>query len=405
MMWLDANTTTYFERQVNEAGCVTLEVPAAPGRFITPSGDPQTNVAIARTAGGAYVVLVPQDLTPRDASLAPLFHEADIVQGWRVLRLPYCSSAGEALAHAAGVMSGDVVYTPPAAPTATMPAHADTQRQVASSDEDGTIRVPGPREEESDATNEALPFTHNLTEAARRGELADVAGRETELAQVITILLQRERNSPLLCGEPGVGKTAIVEKLALLSAQDDALPPRLNGATIFSLDVPALLAASSHKGAVEKNVTRLLDGLEKQPQWILFADEVHTLSEARGDIAITEMLKPRLARGLRLISATTHAEFKTKISPDAALVRRFDVVNVAEPDVQDTTAILRARLPRLQEHHGVSVSPDLLERIVKLADEYFPDRRRPDKALTLLDRAMAAQSLKAAGINSNRQEN
>jgi ATP-dependent Clp protease ATP-binding subunit ClpC len=238
-----------------------------------------------------------------------------------------------------------------------------------------------------------VPFTRDLTAAARRGELPPIYGREQELDQVLTILLQRERNCPLCVGEPGVGKTAIAEKLATASAREE-LPRRLRGLRVLALDLPQLLAECSCKGAVEQKVTRIMDGLAADPQLLLFADELHTLAEARGDIPVLEMMKPRLARGLRVMGATTHADFKASLATDEALVRRFDTVNVDEPSPGDTEQILRSRLPLLEEHHGVHVAQDMVAEVVRLADEYFANRRRPDKALMLLDRSMAAEALR-----------
>ena len=416
-MWLNPEITRHFRQQVEQRGAVVLELPTTPDRFQTPDGSERINVCIAETSGGDYVVMVPNEVTSRETILQPLFQGDFFIQGWRVLPLPRSTSMDVALAQAAHLANGDLTtfpgadgasrespsMTPGAAPSPSASGIPGVERHIHEvhpqhQSHADPIRVPGAAREQAAGSGAGeLPFSRNLTAAARRGELATIAGREAELLQVVTVLLQRERNSPLLSGEPGVGKTAIVEKLALLSAQAEVLPPRLRGAEVFALDVPSLLASSSHKGAVERNVTHLLKRLERQPLWILFADEIHTLTEARGDITIAEMLKPSLARGLRLIGATTHDEFKTKLSPDPALVRRFDIINVNEPDERETLTILRARLPHLEAHHGVRVPPELLEHLVRLADEYFPDRYRPDKALTLLDRAMAAQSLKSAG--------
>lgn len=418
-MWIDPNSTAHFQQQVDQHGAVVLEgVPAPAERFITLSGSPRTNLAVVRAGQEGYSVLVADDLTPRVRDLAPYFGDQPAHPGWRLLVLPPSRSVAEALAYAGQVLGldpGPEPYLGPAVPVAesgSIPAQlwaADEYSTQPPASEDpvregrapgvpageGPVRVPSAHREEGASARAALPFTTDLTEAARRGELNVVYGRQRETDQIVTILLQKDKCCPLLVGEPGTGKTAVVEKLASMSAASD-LPSRLSAVQVLSLDLPQLLARSSHKGDVEKHITQLLDGLSSRPDALLFVDEIHNLAEARGDISIMDMLKPRLARGLRMIGATTHAEFKQKVQSDQALVRRFSIVLVNEPDEQETTAMLLARMPALEAHHHVHVEPEMAPEIVRLADEYFPDRRRPDSAFTLIDRAMAAEALKAA---------
>ncbi len=370
-MWVDDNSLAYFMEQAQRHGAVVLDgLPAAADRFLTASGAPQTRLMVSRTPAGTYAVLVPEDLTPRLVALAPPFSNGLCQQGWRILALPTCHTVAQALGYG-GYLLGLQADWPqaPVPPAGEPPAPAQEHAATPPADSPGAVRVPSAEREASlAAPAQALPFTRDLTEAARRGELPPVHGRERETDQVLTILLQREKNCPLLVGEPGVGKTAVVEKLARLSAAD-RLPPRLRGLRVLALDAAQLLAESGHKGAVEKNVLRVMDGLGTNPQWLLFADEIHALTEAQGDLSVLEIMKPRLARGLRVIGATTHAEFKQKVSSDQALVRRFDLVPVAEPTPGETEAVLRAWLPALADHHGVQVHPDLVGRVVCLADE------------------------------------
>ena len=390
-MWIDQNSIEHFTAQAERHGSFMLEgLPLAQDRFLTELGLPQTSLIISRTTTGTYAVLVPEDLTPRVAGLAAPFSNGTCQQGWRVLALPPCHTVAEALGYGGYLLGLQADWTPDEAAPAPPP---DSRSEAPGQ---GTVRVPSAeREPTGQRGRDSLPFTRDLTEAARRGELPPVIGRETETDQVITILLQRDKNCPVLVGEPGVGKTAIVERLAGLSAED-RLPARLHGLQVLALDVSQLVADSGHKGAMEKNVNRLMEGLGANPRLLLFADEIHALMDARGDLSVLEIMKPRLARGLRVIGATTHTEFKQKIAQDQALVRRFDIVTVAEPTPEETEAVLRARLPTLERHHDVTVPMNLVPQIVALADEYFPDRHRPDKALTLLDRAMAAEALKAS---------
>lgn len=379
-MWVDQEGIRYCEEVVRQSSSVKLHgVDFLPERLMNAAGTSQTDLVIALTDRETCVVLVPADLTPRTADVAPYFQNTQVFQGYRILNTQVCATVEDALREA-GVVLGRIPQGEKAA------APADAVVRVSSRDKDEDLPSSG------DAPG--LPFIRDLTDDARQGRLAEVHGRDSEVEQVITIMLQKDRHCPLILGEPGTGKTAIVEKLATLSA-DDALPPRLRGIAVLALDLPELVASSPFKGDMEKNVSKLMDTLEGNPNLVLFADEVHALASAHGDISVLEMMKPRLARGLRVIAATTHAEFKQKIASDEALVRRFDIVNVEEPGPEETEMVLAIRLAALSAHHGVEVSPEILKQIVFLADEYFPGLRRPDKALKLLDRCLAAEALKA----------
>ena len=386
-MWIDPNSIAYFEEQANRHGAFVLEdLPLPDGRFLTASGIPRTNLMVARSSVGGFALFLPEDLTPRTADLAPYFRMQETQRGWRLLTLPQCDTVESALLRAGQVLGLEREDAGIEAPVpAALPAPTP----------DNTVRIPSGRSEHStdDRQGETPAFTTDLTAAARLGKIAPVHGRERELDGVITVLLQHSKNCPLLVGEAGVGKTAVAEKLAIRSAED-ALPKPLQGLRVLSLNVPALIAASGQKGGLEKQTGILLDQLEKNPTWMLFVDEIHSLADARGDIAMFDAIKPRLTSGLRLMGATTHSEYQEKMAPDPALARRFTLVTVDEPGAEDTQAILLSRLPSLVTHHQVRVTVEQVASIVRLADEYFPSKRRPDKTLTLLDRAMAAEALK-----------
>lgn len=396
-MWLDPNNVAYFQDQATRHGAIVLEsLPVSEERFVTASGVPYTNLLVARTTGDGYALLVSEDLTPRQPALADFFRDTPVEQGWRLLALPAYASFEEALQQA-GRLLGLEADTPATSLHDSPPA-ASVQPEAPAS----AVRVPGANrsEEGSRRPTQAKPeFTHDLTEAARRGDLATIEGRNREMEEVLTILLQQGKNCPLLVGEPGVGKTAVAEKLAQHAA-GERLPAPLRNLRVFALDLPALLTASGQKGGLEGNIRVLFDSLEAHPDWLLFVDEIHALADIRGDIALFDMLKPRLTQGLRLMGATTHREFQEKIARDAAMVRRFAPVRVDEPTPEETTTILQARLPALQAHHQVAVSAEMVAEIVRLADEYFPSLFRPDKALTLLDRAMATEALKGHQVTS-----
>jgi len=385
---------TFFAGQIERDGSIVIELPMNAERFVGAEGQ-LLDFCIVRCADDRLTIMIPEHVRPRTPVVAYVLSSSQTIQGWRPLALPQTLVAMEALRQVGVLHSGTENEV---AHLVGIPVPAESRREgpLTEANENSTrdaspaVRVAA---NPQDAAFAVIPFTRNLTLAAQRGEIAPVQGRESETRQLITILCQAQRNSALLCGEPGVGKTAIVEKLAQISLQSHQLPAQLLGCTIYSLDAPALVAECGIKGAFEKNVAQLLEAVTMDRRAILFVDELHALTEARGDLAFTEMLKPPLARGLRMIGATTHAEFKGKIASDAALVRRFDIIHVNEPDIEETLAILQMRLPFLEEHHGVSVGQELLERIVALADEYFPHLRRPDKALMLLDRAMSAEAV------------
>lgn len=254
----------------------------------------------------------------------------------------------------------------------------------------GTYGSKGSMTAESSALSK---YTRNLSEQARRGELDPVLGRESEIRQMIDILLRRRQNNPILTGEPGVGKTALAEALAMRIA-DRTVPPMLEDMDVIALDLGALLAGASVKGEFESRLQSLLQGLLHAPKpAILFIDEIHTLIGAGGQIGQSDaanLLKPALARGeLRVVGATTWSEYKKYFEKDAALTRRFQVVKVAEPGVENAIVMLRSMVPAMSKHHGVTVLESAIKAAVTLSSRYISGRQLPDKSVSLLDTACA----------------
>lgn len=236
-------------------------------------------------------------------------------------------------------------------------------------------------------------YTVDLTEKARKGEIDPVTGRELEVRQIVDILLRRRQNNPLITGEAGVGKTAVVEGFALQVAAGD-VPPALKDVRILTLDLGLLQAGASMKGEFEQRLRQVIDEIQASEQsTILFIDEVHTLvgaggSQGTGDAA--NLLKPALARGtLRTIGATTWAEYKKYIEKDPALTRRFQVVQVDEPSETKGIDMLRGLATAMQAHHRVWLLDEAVQAAVRLSHRYIPARQLPDKAISLLDTACA----------------
>ncbi|MGE9551475.1 type VI secretion system ATPase TssH [Erwinia amylovora] len=236
-------------------------------------------------------------------------------------------------------------------------------------------------------------FTTDLTALAREGKTDPVLGRNNEIATMIDILLRRRQNNPLLTGEAGVGKTAVVEGLAQAISQGD-VPPALQKVRLLSLDIIALSAGASMKGEFEARLQAVLEeAIASEQPVILFIDEIHTLIGAGGNAGTGDaanLLKPFLARGqLRTIGATTWSEFKRHIEKDPALTRRFQVLQVDEPQEAAAVVMLRGLIPVLEKHHNVWIMEEALQAAVKLSHRYIPARQLPDKAISLLDTACA----------------
>ena len=233
-------------------------------------------------------------------------------------------------------------------------------------------------------------FGRNLTQAAREGKLDPVIGREKEIERVMQILSRRTKNNPVLIGEPGVGKTAIVEGLAQAIVKGD-IPETLKDKQIYSLDLGALVAGSRYRGDFEERLKKVLKEIRTRGDIVLFIDEIHTLvgaGAAEGAIDAASILKPMLARGeLQTIGATTLDEFRKHFEKDAALERRFQPIQVAEPTVEHTIEILKGLRDRYESHHKVSITDGALVGAAQMADRYISDRFLPDKAIDLIDEA------------------
>jgi len=237
-------------------------------------------------------------------------------------------------------------------------------------------------------------YTINLNELARSGKIDPVIGREVELGRVMQILCRRKKNNPLLVGEPGVGKTAIIEGLALKIVNDET-PDILKNASLFSLDIGGLLSGTKYRGDFEKRLKGVLAELEEIDNAILFIDEIHTIvgagSTSGGSMDLSNLLKPALASGgIKCIGATTYGEFRSFFDKDKALSRRFAKVDVEEPSIEDTYQIILGLREKYEEHHNVKYSNKALKTSVELAKKYINDRFLPDSAIDLIDEVAAS---------------
>ncbi|PZF59688.1 ATP-dependent Clp protease ATP-binding subunit [Curtobacterium sp. MCSS17_008] len=302
------------------------------------------------------------------------------------------------------VMDQDTVTGQLLASAGVTPQHMqDHAQQAAAAAREGR---PMPGTTDTQTTESDTPtldqFGTDLTERARGGRIDPVIGRADEIEQTVEILLRRTKNNPVLIGEPGVGKTAIVEGLAQRIADGD-VPALLQGKRVVALDLPGMLSGTRYRGDFEERLTKAMDEIAAHAdELIVFVDELHTVVGAGGggeggSMDAGNILKPRLARGdLHLVGATTLNEYR-RIEKDAALERRFQPVTVGEPSVEDAVAILGGLAPRYAEHHDVTYTDDALRAAVELSHRYVTDRHLPDKAIDLIDQAGARRRLALSG--------
>ena len=240
-------------------------------------------------------------------------------------------------------------------------------------------------------------YSRDLTALAREGKLDPVIGREEEITRVVQILSRRTKNNPCLIGEPGVGKTAVVEGLASRIVTGD-VPFTVQNKRVLTLDLSGMVAGSKYRGEFEERIKKVIREVIEDGDVVLFLDEMHTIigaGGAEGAIDASNILKPSLARGeIQLIGATTIAEYRKYVERDAALERRFQPVTVEEPTVEEAESILRGIAYKYEEHHRVTITPEAVSAAVALSNRYINDRNLPDKAIDLIDEAAAAVRLK-----------
>ena len=245
-------------------------------------------------------------------------------------------------------------------------------------------------------------YCYNLTQKAKDGKLDAIIGRDKEIGRVVQILSRRTKNNPCLIGEPGVGKTAIAEGLALRIASGN-VPARLRTKEIHLLDLTALVAGTQFRGQFESRIKGLVDEVKADGNIILFIDEVHNLvgtGDAEGSVNAANILKPALSRGeIQVIGATTFTEYRKYIEKDSALERRFQPVTVSEPSIQDTVDVLIGIKPYYENYHRVKISNELVKKAVVLSERYITDRFLPDKAIDLLDESCACAALRNTAMD------
>ncbi len=280
---------------------------------------------------------------------------------------------------------------------------ASTDSQPFSATQTKTAR--GRRSTKNKNAEKVSKYGIDMTERAREGKIDPVIGRNEEIEKVVQVLSRRSKNNPVLIGEPGVGKSAIVEGLARLIAAED-VPSQLINKTIFSVDIPGMLAGAKYRGDFEERLKALVEWVLEEKDVVLFIDEIHTIvgAGATGDSGMdaANILKPMLARGdLQVVGATTIEEYRKYIEKDAALERRFTPVHVEEPTESEAIQILQGLRSKYEEHHGIRIDDDAIQAAVKLSSRYITDRFLPDKAIDLIDEAAAQARMITSSKHGN----
>ena len=374
-------------------------------RFLT---DLNRSLEKMKTGNGRAPSLAPEitDLVKQAWLFASLEQGSGKIRSGHLL---WALLADETLARSARDASGQLLKIQPdllkrdfAAITANSTEAAESGTLVTQTAEDGSPAVSEggvPRPGGSGALEQ---FTIDLTAQAKAGKIDPILGRDSEIRQVIDILTRRRQNNPIMTGEAGVGKTAVVEGFALRLASGD-VPPALKGVTLRTLDLGLLQAGAGMKGEFENRLRGVIDEVKASPKpIILFIDEAHTMigaGGAAGQNDAANLLKPALARGeLRTIAATTWAEYKKYFEKDAALTRRFQVVKVEEPSEPIAIAMIRGLVSTLEKHHKVRILDEAVSEAVRLSARYIPSRQLPDKAVSLIDTACARVSMSQAAV-------
>jgi type VI secretion system protein VasG len=390
---------TLIDRADGDVAAITRHYEVDPGRLAV---DLNRALDKMKTGNGRAPALAPElvELVKQAWLLSSLQYSQAAIRSGHLL---WALLADEALARRAREASGQLQKIPPELLKRDFAAiTANSSEAVApppmASDAETAESTGAPR-----AGSGALDqFTTDLTAQARAGKIDPILGRDSEIRQVIDILTRRRQNNPILTGEAGVGKTAVVEGFALRLASGD-VPPALKGVSVRVLDLGLLQAGAGVKGEFENRLRAVIDEVKASPKpIILFIDEAHTLIGAggaagQGDAA--NLLKPALARGeLRTVAATTWAEYKKYVEKDAALTRRFQVVKVEEPSEPIATAMIRGLVGTLEKHHNVRILDAAVTDAVRLSARYIPSRQLPDKAVSLIDTACARVAMSQAAV-------
>lgn len=373
-------------------------------RLLTAKGTDAERIQtdIAEIAGiGAPCTLSPSDMTPRAKRIIESSANESLQNGNRYIGTEHLllsllnerDCAGVRLLESEGISANELKSD---VMTLLNASSERSRKQESKSGNEEKIKIRG--------APILSAYGRNLTEAARNGQIDPIIGREKETERVIQILTRRTKNNPCLIGEPGVGKTAVVEGLAQRIAEGN-IPDALKDRRIITLDISSMIAGAKYRGEFEERMKSVMEELSKNPDIILFIDEIHVIigaGAAEGAVDAANILKPALARGeVQLIGATTISEYRGHIEKDAALERRFQSVTVGEPDVEETIRILQGLREQYERHHQLTIDDSAVEAAVRLSVRYIPDRFLPDKAIDLMDEAAAKVRIASAVLPPN----